>query len=123
MLIPDEVLAQLRARGLLVSEDPFVAEHVAYPDGVAIGKPSSVPGNSLPGPTSSWGDPGISCDAPSVVLHREGERWVVSAEDWVPGPGPGDFVHHWDTATQAVADILDFYFGDPRRMALKRRRS
>jgi len=121
MRIPDEVLVQLRARGLLVSEQPFVANHLAYPDGVTIGKPSSVPGNSS-GSESFWGAQGIPCDAASIVLHRKAERWVVSSEDWVPGPGPGDFVHHWDTADLAIADILGFYFGDPGRMALKRRR-
>lgn len=86
-----------------------------------MAKPTSVAGNSC-GDTALWGRSRIPCDASSLVLHREGARWVVSSEDYVPGPGPGDFVHRWDTAEQAVADIVDFYFGDPRRMALKRRR-
>lgn len=119
MELPEQVLAEFRARGLLVSQQPFPSAHVAYPDGVRIGKPASVPGNAPEGYHSRWGLDGPVCDAPSLVLHRASGRWIVSSEDWEPGPGPGDFVNAWDTAEQAVADILDFFFGDLARMARK----
>jgi len=43
----------------------------------------------------------------------------VTSHDYVPGPGPGDFVNEWNTAEEAVADILDFYFGSSVRMDIK----
>jgi hypothetical protein len=52
-----------------------------------------------------------------VQRARAGGRWVIDAVDHVPGPGPGDFVDRRDTPEEAVADILEFFFGDPRRMA------
>lgn len=111
-------LDRLRDTGLLVS-DPFVANHVAFPDGVMVAKPASVKGNSLPDFECSWG--GCKLDAPSLSLHSGGARWFVTSHDFIPGPGPGDFVNEWATAEEAVADVLDFYFGNPARMDVKRR--
>jgi hypothetical protein len=39
----------------------------------------------------------------------------------IPLPREGDFVNEWDTPEQAVADILDYFFGDPTRMLVKQR--
>jgi hypothetical protein len=59
-------------------------------------------------------------NAPQLWLHRDGIRWFVTSHDYVPGPGPGDFVNEWDTAEEAVADILDIYFDTSARTDLKR---
>lgn len=121
MRVPEETLNRLRAAGLVVSSEPFVPDHVAFPDGVVVGKPADVPGHSLPGYQAWWGMT-TRIDAPTLYLHHDGERWIVTSHDWVPGPGPGDFVDAWDTHEQAADDILDFYFGSPDRMARKRDR-
>lgn len=117
--IPEHHLDRLRAAGLLVSE-PFVPNHVAFPDGVIVGKPASVRGHSLPEYEAWWGLDGLMLDAPGLYLHSDRGRWLVTSHDYVPGPGPGDFVNEWATPDEAVADVLDFYFGSPARMEAKR---
>ncbi len=120
MKIPKALLATLRAAGLLVSEY-FVPNHVMFPDGVIVCKPASVRGNCIPGYQASWGLDGTTVDAPDLKLHYNGAKWVVTSLDYVPGPGPGDFVTEWDTPEQAVADILSFFFVDSSRMEVKRK--
>jgi hypothetical protein len=122
MRVPERCLDKLRAAGLLVS-DPYVPNHLAYPDGVMAAKPASIRGNSIPGYESYWGVGGPLVDAPSLVLHCDGDKWLLTSHDYVPGPGPGDFVNEWDSPDQAIADILAFFFGDPSRMEVKRRRA
>jgi hypothetical protein len=118
MVIPDQYLDQLRAVGLDVWE-PFVPDHVAFPDGVEVAKPATVAGHSLPG-FEAWDPAGVMYDAPGLWFHSDGRKWFVTSHDCIPGPGPGDFVNEWETPEEAVADILDFYFGSPARMDVKR---
>ena len=66
-----------------------------------------------------WSDGRVEFDAPPVRLWFDGEVWVVLAEEYCPGPGPGDFLDEWNTPEEAVEDILSFYFGDPERMRAK----
>jgi hypothetical protein len=117
--IPEQYLDQLRAAGLLLSE-PFVPNHVAFPDGVIVAKPASIAGHSLPGYKAGWGMTEITLNAPGLWFHCDGGKWVVTSHDYIPGPGPGDFVNEWSSPEEAVADILDFYFGSPARMDVKR---
>lgn len=119
MIIPSHYLDRLRAAGLLVSE-PFISTHLSFPDGHSVGKPQSVGGNSIPGFEAFWGDENILLDAPAVFFHATDDHWIVTAQEYMPGPGPGDFTHCFTTPDEAVADILDFYFGDPARIALYR---
>lgn len=117
--IPERFIQQLRSSGLFVS-DPWPTSHV-WPDHVLVGKPTGVSGNSIPGYKFQFGlgDDSIEFDAPPVRLIYDGEWWFVLAEDFIPGPGPGDFLDEWKTADEAVEDILDFYFGNPQRMQAK----
>ncbi len=119
-ILPEPHLERLRAAGLLVSE-PFVPDHVAFPGGVIVAKPASVAGNSLPDFEMGWGSSDVKLDAPGLHFHSDGIQWFVTSHDYVPGPGPGDFVNKWSTPEEAVAHILDFYFGNPARMDAKRR--
>lgn len=121
MRVPEHCLLRLRSSGLLIS-DPFVPTHLAYPDGVQIGKPAAVPGNAIPDYKGYWGSDKVLIDAPGLVLYADESKWRVVSHDIIPGPGVGDFLDEWDTPEEAVDDILDFYFGDPRRMEVKRRR-
>jgi hypothetical protein len=120
MKVPEHCLNRLRAAGLLVSE-PYVPNHVAWPDGVAVGKPESVRGNCIPGTKAYWGASGPVVDAPCPCLHFDSRsgKWVVTVHEYIPGPGPGDFVNVWDTPEEAVADILDYLLGDAARMRVK----
>jgi hypothetical protein len=118
-VIPDKYLNQLRAAGLLTSE-PFVPDHVAFPDGVIVAKPSSVRGHSLPDYECGWGMGDLTLNAPGLCFHCDNGKWFVTSHDYIPGPGPGDFVNEWSSPEEAVADILDFYFGSPARMDTKR---
>jgi hypothetical protein len=118
MKIPRAVVASLRSHGLLVTEI-FGPSHEAFPDGAAIAKPASAGGNRIAECAAPREGDGVVIDAPSVVLHECDGTWVVTATEWVPGPGPGDFTTRWSTAEAAVLDILDFYFGDPARMRAK----
>jgi hypothetical protein len=115
--IPDHIINQLRDAGLFVDQY-FGSDHTSFPDGVVIAKPVSVAGNDVPGFDCQFGDSEMRV-GPALFFHRAGAKWIVTSHDFVPGPGPGDFVNAWDTPEQAVADILDFYFGDPVRMAIK----
>lgn len=116
-VISEYHLNQLRAAGLLISE-PFVPDHVAFPDGVIVAKPATVPGHSLPGYEAHWEN--VVLDSPGLWFHSDGDTWYVTSHDYIPGPGPGDFVNEWKIPEEAVADIIDFYFGSPARMEMKR---
>ena len=115
--IPDEVVSKLRGAGLLVDRC-FDADDREFPGGVVIAKPVGVAGNEVAGFDCSFGDSGARV-GPAVFLHHDSSKWIVTSHDFVPGPGPGDFVNAWDTPDEAVADVLDFYFGDPVRMTIK----
>ncbi len=118
---PQEYLHRLCDAELLVSE-PFISDHAAFPDGVTIAKPAAIKGHSLPEYKAWWDVDGPVLDAPSLFLHANSGRWFVTSHDYVPGPGPGDFVNDWATPEEAIADVLDFYFGSPTRMNAKHRR-
>src|SRR5690348_14442267 len=95
-IIPEQYLDQLRAAGLLISE-PFVPNHIAFPDGVCVAKPASVVGHSLPGYEGGWGGTEVKLDAPGLWFHCDGGKWFVTSHDYIPGPGPGDFVNEWSS--------------------------
>lgn len=122
-IVLEQYLDRLRAAGLLISE-PFVPTHVAHPDAVIVCKPTLVAGHSLPEYEGWWCDSVcdnvIMLDAPTMILHYDGLKWFVISHDYIPGPGPGDFVNEWTTPEEAIADILDFYFGSSERMDVKR---
>lgn len=121
-VIDEQYLQRLRTAGLFVSE-PFPEGH-GWEHGVRIGKPTTIPGNSIPGYQSGFVFIGESeeppdMDGPIVVFYRCGEDWIVRAQECVPKPGPGDFTNVWTNANDALQDILDFYFGNPERMQKK----
>ncbi len=105
----------LRKSGLFVSE-PFPAGHY-WEDGVIVGKPTATKGNFIP--EFKFGYEEIDMDAPDVILFSDGNHWYVVAQEGVPGPAEGDFTNKWNCEEEAVADILDYYFGSPDRMKAK----
>lgn len=120
--IEDKYKQQLRHAGLFVSE-PYVEGH-AWEYGVRVGKPSTIAGNSIAGYDASYITIGDApeppeMDAPMIILYTTGDVWIVHAQESVPEPGATDFINKWNSPEEAVADILDFYFGDPSRMRAK----
>lgn len=116
--IPEHCIERLRSAGLFVSE-PWPSDHV-WPNNVLVGKPVGVPGNSIPGFSTGFGiSDRVEFDGPPARFWFNGEVWLVLAEEYCPGPGPGDFLDEWNTPEEAVEDILNFYFGDPARMQAK----
>lgn len=113
--IPEREMNRLTAAGLFLSE-PRSETHV-LPGVVLVGKPKAVPGNSIPGYESQYGlEADVTVDAPFVQLYSDADAWYVVAVDFTPGPGPGDFTSKWPTVAETVDDILEFYFGDQKRM-------
>ncbi len=108
MRVYERYLRRLVAAGLVVSE-PFEPQHMSCPDGVMVAKPASVIGNGIREWSVGWFDT-TTVDGPTLYLHTDGHKWFVREE------GDG-FEDMWDSGEQAVADILDYYFGDPGRMA------
>ena len=102
---PERYLAQLRDAGLFVTEAVY--------DLVAL-KPRTVPGNSLsdyedgpPEMPARYAEPSIP---PSDAPHIYFGRW------WVDDHTGFGRRREYGTPAEVVADLLDFYFGDPTRM-------
>ena len=79
---------------------------------------------AFPERARTWGPFGeVLVDTPLVSFFCRDGKWHVESREYIPGPGPGDFRDEWCTAEEAVADILDFFFGDATRMNAKSRES
>ena len=136
LTIPEALLDRIRERRLVI-DAPAGRETDAQR--VVILKPAAVPGNALPQPW--WSDqdrpngwPRIEIDALPLELWGERilvstvatetteqsiDRWHVESQPQVlcvPGPTPGYFRNAWTTPEEALADVLDYYFGDPARV-------
>jgi hypothetical protein len=87
-----------------------------------IEKPIGVRGNSIPDKDVWMGfktHDDRESDAPALWLFADNANWVVLLHEYVPGPGPGDFRHTYACLGDAIADVLDYYFGNPDRMQAK----
>lgn len=65
---------------------------------------------------------GVPCSeiyAPMLKLINADGTWEVHGQDCAGGMGPADFRNQWSNADEAIQDILEFFFGDPARMARK----
>ncbi|HEY9683930.1 MAG TPA: hypothetical protein V6C86_20275 [Oculatellaceae cyanobacterium] len=120
MSIDEKYLNQLRQAGLHIS--PPVP---AFRGGVWVGKPKDVSGNNIPGYSGGYATvvqdapPCPDIDAPLIKFMLLDDIWVVDGHDSCGGTGPADFVDEWATPEEAIADILDYFFGDPARMKKK----
>jgi hypothetical protein len=134
--IPQRYLQELRVAGLLVLPSGLPADHPMWPEGWIVIKPKTVGGNGHPvfeyeyplhqDPEDELNSFGPIYDAPIVTFHVtqgrwwNGVRWFVSVRNSGSVLEPGEFVNDFGTPEEAVADILDFYFGSPERMAALR---
>jgi hypothetical protein len=116
------LLAQLTDRRLMINR----CESGPFRQGFTVFKPTRVPGNSRPGWGSSvvsldqdgnFDEDGDTSDAPIARLYPEpGDIWVFLISAYSGGVGPGDYVKRHNGLEPAVADLIDYYFGDPKRM-------
>jgi len=118
-LIEEKYLNQLRAAGLHVSH-PIGA----FRGGVWVCKPTSTHGHTIPGYSGGYvslGDdpPCPEIDAPMLKFFFLNSKWQVHGQDCAGGMGPADFIDEWSTPEEALKDILDFYFGNAKRMEKK----
>ncbi len=109
------LIFKLEQAGLFISK-PYPISH-SLSLGVVVGKPTNIQGNKIDNFRHGYDE--VDMDAPDVKLFFKDGQWIVWGQEGVPVPGPGDFKNSWNTAIEAVEDILDFYFGDPSRMKAK----
>jgi hypothetical protein len=121
VMIAEAYLNRLRQAGLHVSHPIPV-----FAKGVWVCKPETVLGHNIPGYKTGYitiDDDGPQCpdeiDAPMLKFMHVNNLWRVDGQDCAGGMGPADFIDEWSTPEEAISDILDFYFGDPTRMARK----
>ena len=118
MRLSTESLSALRTAGLHIDDEPFyVADHVAYPSGYLILKPTKAGGHGIPGGEMTIFSTGETTNAPAVKAWLEGGAWRWEVCEMVPGPGPGDFRRRAADEPTLVAGILNYYFGQDPKMA------
>jgi hypothetical protein len=54
----------------------------------------------------------IQSDCPMLTIWFEGDQFKLQCWDWVPGPGPGDFVLGFDDEETLMEFVDSYYFGD-----------
>lgn len=87
--------------------------------GFIVCKPDTTVGNTRPGSKHLFGDidGSTQTDAPVSWLFPDPDgTWNFLVHCYTPGPGPGDFNNNHPTLKEAIADMRDYYFGDPTRM-------
>lgn len=123
-ILSDDQWQRMLDSGLILRH--YSETHVIA-NGMMIIKPGGIAGNYITdfeGSTLvSYTDGGRSesapTDAPNLYLlfSAPESRWLVMcAELSYGGRGPGHFEHLWETESEAVDDVLDYFFGESDRM-------
>ena len=99
------VLERLQKIGLVVNY---------YENSFDIRKPRWTVGNRRPIKEEFLDS--IDFDEPKCELALENDNWIVRVHVYVPGPGPGDFEEKFKLLSQAVNNVIDYYFGDSKKM-------
>ena len=107
-----EVVAKLKNEGLLVGYN----SRGPYAGGYTIGKPASIAGNTRRHCEHFFGSEEILCNAPCANLYPKDGKWMFKIWEFVPGPGPGDFIEEFFSIVTAVDAIIDYYFGNRAKM-------
>jgi hypothetical protein len=106
----------LREKGLNISDTPdFPTGHVAYPNGYMVLKPASIGGNSIPG-YESWFDNDAGeeelCDAPTVNIFFQNEKWYSEVSEGLGGIAPGDFKREFGSEKEMIEFIIKYFFDE-----------
>ncbi len=111
-----ESIEALRAVGLHIGAEPFFdGNHVAYPNGYLVIKPTSTPGNHI----SGWEAWFTNCrgmqeqsDAPSVTVYLKDKVWQYEVWEYTPGPGPGDFRRCVSDERDLIERLKEYFFSE-----------
>ena len=116
MELSKEKLSILTSQGLVVNVWNDSRWHVM--------KPNEVRGNFVDGYKKNIFGENLEVitvlNSPISDIYMNKGRYYFSVWDIVPGPGPGDFSNEFDSLDDCLQDILDYYFGDSRRMDEKK---
>lgn len=120
--LPAQELEKLRGASLFTSEF-LPPEGARVRNVVLVAKPLSVTGNSISSYQSMVGNPEdwVLTDAPFLKIFHYDHKWFVESGNPTFGFDDSDFYTVWNTPTEAVNDVLDFFFGDKSRMEAKER--
>jgi len=114
-------VSALRDRGLHVENHPFYPpDHVAFPSGYLVILPSSVPGNRIYTVGTQYIDLERKTQVtqmPTVQFWSDGKQWQLCVAEYIPGPGPGDFIEHFDSETAAVTALMHYFFDENAHVA------
>lgn len=114
MHLSPESINKIRALGLDVNSDPqFAPNHSSFPNGYVVIKPTSTPGNHVPGWEGWFKDHrGVETvtDAPGVYVWYKGAAWRYAVLNYVPGPGPGDFRRSTTNEVELLRKIEEYFF-------------
>lgn len=105
----------LRDRGIDIECYPFFPpNHVAYPSGYIAILPSQIDGNRILGMEGHYASSRYKEDAvtnmPSLTLWGDNNAWHICVAQYVPGPGPGDFLEQFETEAEAIAGAIHYFF-------------
>ena len=102
-------------------------QKVRFMDGYRILKPNDVEGNYVEGYEKNIiglvdGKLEITTVLNSPLSHifKENGKYCFYIWECSPGPCPGDFYNQFDNIEDCLADVIDYYFGNPERMNEKR---
>lgn len=109
-----ESIEGIRTLGLDVHSEPsFGPDHASFPNGYIVIKPTSTPGNGVPG-WEGWFNNyrGVDAvtDAPGIYVWYKGGTWRYAVLNFVPGPGPGDFQRSVANEAELLARIGEYFF-------------
>ncbi len=116
-LLPQEFLESVRENGLDIGDFPnFESAHAVYPSGYSINLPQCSGGNRISEFECYFidyrGHEQVS-HMPSLTLWGEAGNWNAQVWNYVPRPGPGDFMKRFVSLDDVLKCILSYFF-DPK---------
>ncbi|MDQ1097582.1 MULTISPECIES: hypothetical protein [Chryseobacterium] len=97
----------LKSKGLKISGNEK--------DRISVIKPKGLSGNYLPENSISkisiaLEDEELYSDCPIIQIYKNENIFSAKCWDWVPGPGPGDFVIDFDSEDKLIQFLIHYYF-------------
>ena len=96
----------------------FPEERIAWPAGYLVCKSSSVKGNGHDSYDFMFDGNSVKMksDSPAIVIWNKDGKTHIEVSEYVPGPGPSDFIESFETEYDAVERILRYFFdpNDPK---------
>jgi hypothetical protein len=110
-----DIIEKIWSAGLIAEDDTLDFEEFPrlkdqYRPRYYIAKPSDNPDTR-----TVFGRSKIPIEDSTLVLYQpaDSDDWVLRMWEYVPGPGPTDFVCSFRSPDEAIAAVTDFFFGTP----------